>query len=127
MSVMMAGTSKKKKRKDYAFRRQFSEYRAAQEGAQVNTRQHALQKLLSLGKAWRAGEERHACDLGHLEACMPAEGITPLAEGMAHHPVHPGTVRLLHKGTTTAWLDVMLAICMQASAVCTWELPVCVS
>ena len=62
----------------------------------------AMQKLLSLRKAWGTGQERHACDLGHLQACMPAEGITPLAEGMAHHPVDPGAVHLLHKGTTTA-------------------------
>ncbi len=63
----------------------------------------ALQKLLSLGTAWVTGQERHACDLGHLQACMPAEGITPLAEHLLCHPIHPGTMRLLHNGTTTAY------------------------
>ena len=62
----------------------------------------ALQKLFSLGTAWLTGQQRHACDLGHLQACMPAEGITPLGERLLHHPVHPGAMRLLHNGTTTA-------------------------
>ena len=77
MSVMMGGTSKHKAI-------------------------FALQKLLSLRKAWATGQERHVCDLGHLQACMPAESITSLAERVPCHPVDPGTVRLLHKGTTTA-------------------------
>ena len=62
----------------------------------------ALQKLLRLGTALVTGQERHACDLRHLQACMPAESITPLAECVLHHPVDSGAVRLLHKGTTTA-------------------------
>ncbi len=127
--LVMGGTSRKKKRKDYAFRRQFNEKPSIVPGCSGGgTSEHkatfALQKLLSLGKAWGTGQERHACDLGHLQACMPAEGITPLAEGMAHHPVDPGAVHLLHKGTTTAytaetgyhlhWLDVRVAVCMPA-------------
>ena len=97
----------------------------------------ALQSLLSLGAAWVTGQERHACDLGHLQACMPAEGITPLPECRACHPVTPGAVRLLHNSTTTAceaetdyhlhWLDVIIAVCMQASAVCPRGLPLCMS
>ena len=62
----------------------------------------ALQKLFSIGTAWVTRQERHACDLGHLQACMPAEGITPLGEGLLHHPVHPDAMGLLHSGTTTA-------------------------
>ena len=104
---MMGGTSSKKERKDYAFQRQFHEKPSIIPGCPGGgTSKHkatfALQKLPSLGKAWGTGQERHACDLRHLQACMPAEGITPLAEGMAHHPVDPGAVHLLHKGTTTA-------------------------
>ena len=62
----------------------------------------ALQKLSQARTAWLTGQERHACDLGHLQACMPAEGITPLGERLLHHPVHPSAMRLLHNGTTTA-------------------------
>ena len=62
----------------------------------------AMQKVLSLGTAWATGQERHACDLGHLQACMPAKGITPLAELLTRHPVDPGAMRHLRDSTSTA-------------------------